>query len=321
MAGSGFSRRTLLVLGTLTGTGLFGSSGASATTIAAAPQAGTFELIYDPSVGEPQPWYINDHCFTRDANGMWHLFGITHPEPAAPEDEHLFAHATASTLHGPWTKHPPALEVDPHYGETHLWAPHVVEVEGLHYMFYAGGGDDRSTAAINLATSRDLFHWTRHDGGPLFQDGFDARDPFVLRVDDQWVCYYTANAEPTGGHHVVAYRTSDDLIEWGPRQIAFTSDRVGTSGGDTESPFITWHDGAYYLFVGPCGAYDEDRPDGYTCTTVYRSTDPYHFPIGSEVSRIPSHAPEIVEESGSWWISHAGWGQGGVHLAPLSWNH
>ena len=43
--------------------------------------AGAFFRIYNPSVGEAGPWYINDHSFIRGSDGIWHLFGITHPEP------------------------------------------------------------------------------------------------------------------------------------------------------------------------------------------------------------------------------------------------
>ena len=60
--------------------------------------AGQFERIYDPSVGENERWYINDHTFIRDDGGTWHLIGITHAEPAAPKDELHLAHATAPAL-------------------------------------------------------------------------------------------------------------------------------------------------------------------------------------------------------------------------------
>ena len=39
--------------------------------------AGEFKKIYDPSVNEKEPWYINDHCFIRGRDGIWHMFGIT----------------------------------------------------------------------------------------------------------------------------------------------------------------------------------------------------------------------------------------------------
>ena len=39
---------------------------------------GDFRPVYDPSIGEERAWYVNDHTFVRDAEGVWHLFGITH---------------------------------------------------------------------------------------------------------------------------------------------------------------------------------------------------------------------------------------------------
>lgn len=292
------------------------ASGVSVTpfrTVTHEVSAGAFTKIYDPSVGEPQPWYINDHTIVRGPDGTWHLFGITHQEPATPDQEINFAHATAPSLHGPWTKQPFALTVDPSYGETHLWAPYVMQVNGLWYMFYAGGGPDHTQAEISLATSPDLWQWTRYGNDPLFRDGYDARDPFVLRVGSQWVMYYTATSDQAGGNHVVAYRTSTDLLNWSSREFAFVDPSVGTSGGGTESPYIVRHDGTYYLFIGPRG--------GYVGTDVFASKDPFHFDVASKAGHIASHALEVVQDTdGSWWVTSAGWGQGGVYLAPLYWS-
>ncbi|MEU7767323.1 glycosyl hydrolase family 32 [Nocardia sp. NPDC049190] len=276
----------------------------------AAVRAGAFVQIYNPSVGEPHPWYINDHTVVRDHVGRWHLFGITHAEPADPFDEIEFAHATAPRLSGPWTKHAPALQVDRDYGETHLWAPYVLSARRRYYMFYAAGGHDRTDAALNLATSTDLFQWTRQPSGPLFHDGYDARDPMVARVGDQWVLYYCATSASTGGHHVVAYRTSTDLKHWGDRHIAFTDPTEGTEAGNTESPFVVRQDGWWYLFIGP-------RPH-YVGTDVFRSNNPFNFHIGDKIGHIAAHAAEVVHGEDRWWITSAGWGQGGVHLAPLT---
>ncbi|MEU4345753.1 glycosyl hydrolase family 32 [Nocardia sp. NPDC023852] len=275
-----------------------------------AVRAGAFARIYDPSADEQRPWYINDHTLVRDLDGRWHMFGITHPEPADPYDETEFAHATAAWLGGPWRKRPPALRVDRDYGETHLWAPYVVGAHRRYYMFYAAGGADRTCSALNLAISTDLFHWTRHQTGPLFRDGYDARDPMVARVGDQWVMYYCATSAPAEGHHVVAYRTSTDLVHWGNRHIAYTDPTRGTEAGNTESPFVVRYDGWWYLFIGP-------RPC-YVGTEVFRSDSPFRFRIGDKVGHIAAHAAEVVHDNDRWWITSAGWGQNGVHLAPLT---
>ncbi len=60
--------------------------------------------------------------------------------------------------------------------------------------------------------------------------------------------YYTANSNPGGGNHIVAYRTSKDLVNWDERKVAFTDPTMGTFGGPTESPFVVRRGKFYYLF-------------------------------------------------------------------------
>ncbi len=278
-------------------------------------ESGEFKRIYDPSVNEKQPWYINDHCFIRARDGKWHLFGITREEPAKPIEEISFAHATADTLlQSPWSKQPPALTVarEAPWREVHLWAPHVIFHNELYYMFYCAGGSNGANYRIHLATSPDLKTWTRSPKNPLLVDGFDARDPFVLRVRDKWVMYYTATSKPAGGHHIVAYVTSDDLLTWTNHGVAFTDPSTGTWGGPTESPFVVSRGESYFLLVGP--------RDNYDSTHVFVSRDPFHWSIENKVGDIPAHAAEVIQDvDGKWYVSRAGWGKGGVYLAPLTW--
>lgn len=290
--------------------------------------AGAFRLIYDPSVGEAEPWYINDHTFFRDHEGAWHLVGITHAEPAKPHDEKHLAHATAPALHGPWTKQPFALSAEPAWGETQLWAPHVIEHDGMFWMFYCGGGPSHLEYRIQLATSPDGWTWTRHPANPLIIDGYEARDPMVLRAGGRWIMYYTATSAPEGGHHIVAAATSDDMVHWHGRTVVFQDDYVGTYGGPTESPFVVERGGRYYLFIGPdwdtlMKRYKETGRyswAGYRGTRVIESDDPLHFDLSRKVGFLDSHASEvIVDDDGEAWVSHCGWGQGGVYFAPLRW--
>ncbi|WLQ63645.1 family 43 glycosylhydrolase [Streptomyces glycanivorans] len=273
--------------------------------------AGPFTHVYDPSTSTG-PRYLNDHTLIN-ARGRWHLFAIvgdSAPPGGSPDSaaETSFAHASAPGPHGPWTGHPDALVVDPSYfGEEHLWAPHVVEADGRFWMFYAAGG--ASGAAINLATSTDLFTWTREPSGPLFR-GIVARDPMVLRVGGEWVMYYTELSGP-GGHHVVACRRSADLRNWGDPRVVFTDASTDATVSVTESPYVVERDGWYYLFIGP--------RNGYEGTDVLASRDPFGFGLAGSVGHVPGHAVEVVRDGETWYASAAGWFRNGLYMAPLSW--
>ncbi|PCG82106.1 glycosyl hydrolase family 32 [Streptomyces sp. WZ.A104] len=316
------SRRSLL-LGAA-GAGALPLLGAGPAVAAAAPGsaphpykvgAGPFTYVYDPSTyGGPR--YLNDHTLIR-AHGRWHLYSIvgnSAPRGESPDSaaETSFAHASAPSPYGPWTSHPDALTVDPSYfGEEHLWAPHVIEADGRFWMFYAAGGTNG--AAINLATSTDLFTWTREPSGPLFR-GRAARDPMVLRVGGEWVMYYTelSAASTTGdGHHVVAHRRSADLLHWGEPGVAFTDASTDTTVSVTESPYVVERDGWYYLFIGPRG--------GYEGTDVLASRDAFRFELTGRTGHVAGHAVEVIRDGENWYASAAGWFRNGLYVAPLSW--
>ena len=258
-------------------------------------------------------WYINDHAFIQDRSDQWHIFGIWHPEPANPLDETFFLHASSPSLERPqWVFHPPVIQARIHLGETHVWAPHVVFHEDLYWMFYCGGTVDHHAYRICYATSRDLFTWDRPDENILFEDGYDARDPMLLRTVDGWLMFYTRTETPSGGHHQVAVRESSDLLHWSAPQVAYQSQKSGTYGGPTESPFVVPVDSGYLLFVCDAEAYDR--------TLVYFSTTPLSFCDSHRLSiDLDEHCAEVIPTlvSGEYWISGAGWGHGGVSLRRL----
>lgn len=274
--------------------------------------AGPFRHVLDPSVPGASR-YLNDHTAVRGPDGRWHLFGITGervPPGQVPDSglEDSLAHASAPALTGPWTNHADVLHVDPDYhGEQHLWAPHVVESDGVWHMFYAAGG--AHGAAINLATSTDLVTWERWPDGPLFR-GIVARDPMVLRIGDQWVMYYTEVTAP-GGHHVVAHRTSRDLVRWSGAGIAFEDPTTEATVSITESPYVVESGGRFHLFLGP--------RNGYVGTDVFRSDDPFRFTLDGWSGHVPGHAVEVVRDGDAWWATAAGWFQRGLHVAELEW--
>jgi beta-fructofuranosidase len=275
-------------------------------------RVGEFSKVYDPSIGEKQHWYINDHTFIRAEDGKWHLFGITHKEPANAQQEKFFAHATASDLMGPWTKHAPVMQVDEKADETVVWAPYVLRNDGVYWMFYCAGGREHTKFHIHLATSPDLWHWKRHPANPMVVDGYDARDPMAMRFKDEWLLFYAATSKPEGGNHTVKVATSRDLSHWSNKKEVFRDPEIGTYGGPTESPFVVARNEKYYLFV--CTNH------GYNETAVYESDTPLHWDAANLVGKFPAHAAEVIQTpEKKWFVSRAGWGQGGVYLAELTW--
>ena len=271
---------------------------------------GPFVEIYDP----PAPWCVNDHCFAKGPDGLWHVFAITHPKPYnhAVDPGTRLAHATAAHLgRRGWDSQPFALSADPARHDEHLlWAPHVVEREGTFHMFACTGAASGNLFAIRRYESGDLWSWRRPETPPAVVDGVEARDPMVLRDGDGWILYYTATERPEGGRFVVAAVTSDDLITWSSRRIVFTHPREGAFGGPTESPFVVRRGPAYYLFVT-----DDD------VVHVYASRDPFGWTVEDRVFAYRGRACEIVrDETGAWFISHVGWELGGLAIAPLEWH-
>jgi arabinan endo-1,5-alpha-L-arabinosidase len=311
---------------------------AVAAGTAEAFQVGRFRKVYEPGPrdmagGPPKGWHLNDHCFVRGEDGLWHLFGIAWTDPGvqpAPTGGFL-EHATSPALSGPharWERRESVMFLQGDRFETVMWAPHVVRRDGKYHMFVASGGPDQSRWGITRATSADLTTWTREGDSPVFRDGFQARDPMVFWQPEEklWVLYYTATERPDGGRHVVANRTSPDLVTWGERGIAYADRRTGTTYGPTESPFVVRRGGTYYLLIGP-RPYDaptETRPNhlhpGYVGTDVFASRDWRRWTDADLVGHIVAHAAELVEDvDGPWLVSTCGIGQGGLHLAPFRW--
>lgn len=283
---------------------------------------GTFKEVHDPQWGvEVDPWCINDHTFIYDAKAnKWHVIGITHARKMdyITDPGLNLLHISADSLfQTPWKIHPHALTADfNNHKESVLWAPHCIYYKGIYYMYICAGSQQgaqvHESYQINLYTSTDLKSWERYKGNPLFTDGFDARDPMIIRDKDQWIMYYTANSKPEGGNHIVAAYVSKDLLHWENRKVVFTHSRTGTFGGPTESPFVVRRGNNYYLFVCDGGHMD-----------VYLSNDPFHFEEKNLIREIHDcRASEIIRDrNGQDYISSVGWfgGTYGLKIAPIFW--
>ncbi|WP_353114816.1 hypothetical protein [Microbacterium sp.] len=334
--------------------GLAAGIPANAADVATWMYSGKFQHVLDLTSSNE---YLNDHTIIRDDSGKWHIFSIygnlngrqLGTGPASSENEDAIFHATAPSLTGSWTRQADALTTDPAYGngqlggggEAHLWAPHVIKActmpfsaavqpcggayyQAKYYMFYAAGnqagaGTDPSKAAINLATTTNLDgSWTRSTGGPLFRDGFEARDPFVTFANGKWYIFYTATANASGGANQVKFRTSTNLVNWSAPGVAFTDPTSTANAGAieplTESPVVVNRNGSWYLLIGPRGG-------GYTGTDVYKSSNIESFNVSQYAGHINAHAPEIVtDQNGKDWVTNSGWFQAGLDIAEVQWS-
>lgn len=167
-------------------------------------------------------------------------------------NEKAFGHATSKDLKT-WKHHPRILDAVPGTWEGEVVsAPSIIKRDGTYYMFYTGF-DDRvhGKQSIGLATSKDLFHWKRHQGNPVYEappwakrnasGWLDCRDAHVIEHGGEFLLYtMVTSAEDKGA---IALASSKDLTHWhdlGPALIAFTT---------PESPRVFEHDGTFYMFA------------------------------------------------------------------------
>ena len=99
--------------------------------------------------------------------------------------------------------------------------------------------------------------------------------------------------------------------------------------GPTESPFVVEHDGRWFLLIGPDwdGLLRSKAETGHYDMAAYRRTrvlderrpDVVRPRRPGRTPSTPTPPRSSSTSDGDWWVSHCGWGQGGVHLARLIW--
>lgn len=285
--------------------------------------AGDFIHIFNPNDTRRNidtTWYTNDHCFTKDEQGVWHAYGIIGHKPIDPwKGETAFFHISSPSLtQTKWKDNGNALTALPGK-ERVLWAPYIFKENHTWYMFYNIGNmqpnapDYASWGQLCMAWSKDLFNWTRYDRNPLFSDAGHARDSYVMKLAGKYYYYYTRIFNEVDQHSSVAVREGTDLTHWSGAKVVHKQPLQNHYGGDAESSFVVYKNKIYYLFI--CRANTE-----YNRTDVYWSTDNEDFPIENFVCQLPVHAAEIIQdENEGWFISNTGWDKKGLFIAPLKW--
>ncbi|HZG78307.1 MAG TPA: hypothetical protein VEZ72_20815 [Paenibacillus sp.] len=281
--------------------------------------AGDWRLLFRP---EKTGCYVNDHSIVRTEEGRWHLFGITSlNKHIDPEHERYFVHARGASLEEGLGEERKTID----HG-TRAWAPGVAAANGRYYMYYG-------PAPTKLAVSNELFHWINNDialvGSPI-----DAchRDHMVVQINEYTWAMYATGVRP-GGYGCISVYVSNDLQNWRFVQYALTTSGeapLRCAWGATESPYVVFYEGFYYLFI----TYTDCSDETYNDTLVFRSANPYDFGDyrgegggAQPVAKLFGHASEVIRdpESGTWYMTTCGWPgkgaphEGGVSIAKIIW--
>ncbi|HLC73806.1 MAG TPA: family 43 glycosylhydrolase [Candidatus Nanoarchaeia archaeon] len=225
-----------------------------------------FALIYTP----PLNIRAADHSLIKDLNNNYHIFytyynlSIGNGGWSYDPNADFFGHTTSLELTN-WTDQPNVINVGSNgaWDSKNVWAPYVFEYNGIYYLFYTGvnystNNPGANVQQIGIATSSDLFNWTKHVGNPVWNCSMaswaewypgqswkaQCRDPMVYfdSQNNRFIMYYMARLNGTN-KQVVGTATSTNLIAW--KDSGYIQ---ATYGGKAESPFLTKKRGIYYLF-------------------------------------------------------------------------
>jgi hypothetical protein len=268
---------------------------------------------------------IVDHAIWQAKDRSWHVLACVRKTNVGRV---LYEWEGSSLEQTNWKPLGVTMRADHRYGESvndweieeWLQAPYVLEDKGTYYMFYGGHNSELGECQICLATSPDGRTWTRQRNEQGYSRVFvgpgEARDPMVLRMGDQWVCYNCGHDTGKRRPCKVFARTSSDLLHWSDaRQVSWGGHASGTGLGSAECPFVVYVDGYYYLF----------RTSEYRTparTHVYRSQDPFDFGLGNDdkwVATLRVAAPELVLAGDKYYISSVEDLKGGIQLFKLKW--
>lgn len=202
-------------------------------------------------------------------NGVYHAYYILHNNTLPfPETENELGHATSSDLYT-WNQQPPVLpRPTSGWERTHIWAPHIVKVDSVYFMFYTGVANGPNGPYLaqktGLATSTDLYQWNPY-GEPIFECGqvpwafcdsmsysSALRDPFVMRdpsTPGDWLMYYsTSPATDSIGMIAGVARSHGDFTQWADNKAMWATHHYWTGEWRVESVHLFEHAGLWYLF-------------------------------------------------------------------------
>ncbi len=284
--------------------------GEAATRVAASPCSGSFSL---PSTK------LKDHTIFRYAD-YYYLAATRIQLPSQDgRGEYKFAYARSQDM-CTWEDLGTVLEpgAPGDADESYIWAPFVIEQNGVYFMFYTGVNHNIAQS-IMLATSTnpsDPLSWTKH--GVVFRpqhadviysgpDAWsDARDPMVLFYSGRYYLYYTGR-DSTGG--IVGIATAKQLL--GPWQDLGAVLR-SPAGVMPESPFAVSQAGYFYLYYNVTGQSGAGE--------VWQWAPSPFGPWQPAVREYPGWAHDFYFSGDAWYASYVVGNGAAVGVTPIRWN-
>ncbi|MFC1663482.1 Ig-like domain-containing protein [Patescibacteria group bacterium] len=299
-----------------------------------------FESYNDPDGAND----IADHTWIQDDDGLWHVFFQWNLQGASLTLGTDIGHFTSTDLKDDFTivGDGMALENDTSTYYDSIWAPHIIRNGDTYYMYFTGvenksGGLSRQR--IGLATSTNLTDWTMYPvnkcagtsgNGCIYEcdnawttwgDGgaFDeqCRDPMIIRdeANNRWLMLNTVKYQDDSGA-TIDIAESTNLINWtglgyvkAARKLTSGQGGVGqqTTGGQAENPFITEHNGKYYLIFSDWG---DDEGTWQLAHNQYAASDTLDFDASGSLNweyegPIPImgvNANEVIKPFDDTWI-------------------
>lgn len=147
-----------------------------------------------------------------------------------------------------------------------LYKACIISHEDTYYMFYnAKNTDKRWIEQTGLATSKDLFHWSRYENNPVVKvtpgawDGRFLSDPYIVKDKDIWLNFYFGY---DNGHAQEGLAISNDLLNWEKVEepIIPNGNEGDLDANHAHKASILYYNGTLYHFYCATRPYKDGDP-------------------------------------------------------------